>query len=144
MPCFGLRWRAFVSMFLVAAAAACGSGSDGGSPTAPSPAPGGAAATITITNSGVSPDVVDISPGQRVEFINSSGRTHEIFSTPHGPHSDCPPINDVGEVASGQRKMTGALTTVRICGFHDHRDPSNNAYRGTIRVGTTTGPAPEY
>ncbi len=137
--------RKFVWTFLITAAAACGGSSGGGgSPTNPSPTTGGPAATITITDNGVSPEVIDISSGQRVEFVNTGSRMRQIFSTPHGLHTDCPPLNDVGELTAGQRKMTGALNTTRQCGFHDHMDPSNNAFRGTIRVGTTSGPVPEY
>lgn len=143
----GLTWlrRAFVSTFFAATAAACG-GSDngGGGPTGPSPGPGGAAATITITASGVSPNAVDISPGQRVEFVNADSRDHQIFTTPHNLHTDCPPINQIDRLTPGARRMTGELNVVRICGFHDHMDPTNNALRGVIRVGTATGPEPEY
>ncbi len=137
--------RTFVWAFLITAAAACGgSGSGGGSPTSPSPTPTGPAATITITDTGVSPDLVDISAGQRVEFVNAGSRMFQVFTTPHTLHTDCPPINEVSELQPGQRKMTGALTVTRICGFHDHQNPSSNAHRGSIRVGTVSGPAPEY
>lgn len=145
MAMHGSVRRTFVWTFLITAAAACGGSSDGGgTPTSPSPTPTGPAATITITDNGVSPNVVDISSGQRVEFVNNTSRTHQMLTTPHNFHTDCPPINEVGELTSGQRKSTGALTSIRLCGFHDHMDPSNDALRGTIRVGTTAGPAPEY
>lgn len=128
-----------------ATAAACGGGDSGGggTPTGPSPGPSGPAATITITASGATP-AVDISPGQRVEFVNDDSRVHEIYTTPHELHSDCPAINSVGVMQPGERKMTEALNVTRLCGFHDHRDPTNTAFRGVIRVGTTTGPEPEY
>ena len=139
----GLLGRKSVWAALIATA--CGGDSGGGgTPTGPSPTPSGPSATITITNAGVSPAIVDISAGQRVEFVNASSRMHQIFTTPHNLHTDCPPINEVSELAAGQRKMTGALSAVRLCGFHDHLDPSNEALRGVIRVGTVSGPAPEY
>lgn len=137
--------RKFVWTFLMIAAAACGGSSGGGgTPTSPSPTPSGPSATITITNDAISPGVVDISAGQRVEFVNAGTRMFQIFTTPHNVHSDCPPINEVSELQPGQRKMTGALTTTRICGFHDHQNPTSNAHRGSIRVGTSSGPTPEY
>lgn len=133
------------TLLITATAIGCGGGGDGGgSPIGPSPTPGGPGATITISDAGISATAVDISPGQQVEFVNSSSRNRTVFSTPHGLHNDCPAINDVATLAPGQRKMTGPLTAVRLCGFHDHDDPSNNAFRGTIRVGTVSGPAPEY
>lgn len=122
--------------------ACSGDDSGGGSPTAPSStAP---PVTLTITAGGVEPTVVDIAPGGRVRFVNNDSRVRSIFSTPHGPHTDCPGINDVGDLAPGASRTTAALTTVRICGFHDHQDPDNQAFRGLIRVGTTEGPAPDY
>lgn len=138
--------RKFVWTFLVTATAAgCGGGGGGSTPpTGPSPVPGGPAATITITDAGVSAATVDISAGQQVEFINASSRDRTVYSTPHGLHTDCPAINQVDVLAPGQRRMTGPLNNVRLCGFHDHMDPTNNAFRGTIRVGTVSGPAPEY
>jgi hypothetical protein len=140
--------RTCVFAFLAAAAtaAACGGGSDdggGGSPIGPSPGPSGPSATVVITATGVT-QAVDISPGQRVEFFNNDSRVHEFYTTPHELHTDCPAINSVAVLQPGERKMTGELAATRICGFHDHRDPTNNAFRGVIRVGTTTGPAPEY
>jgi plastocyanin len=126
---------------------ACGGGSDGGggNPGQPSPSPGGGTVpTITITPNGVDPKELNIHSGQAVRFVNSDTRAHEMFSTPHGTHTDCPSINEVGMVNPGASKNTGSLTVVRICGFHDHMQPDNQAFRGQINVDTTQGPAPGY
>jgi hypothetical protein len=128
-------------------ALACGGGGGGGgNPTTPSPGGGGStsAPTITITANGVEPKVLDIQRGQRVRFVNSDGRTHEMYTTPHGAHTDCPPINAVGTLTTGAERMTEPLDAVRICGYHDHRLPDDQRFRGQINVGTNEGPAPGY
>lgn len=132
---------------LVAATIACGGGGGGGSgtPTGPSSGGSGVGATITITADGVNPKTVTIQPGQRVQFNNGNTRVHEIQSTPHELHTDCPPVNDVAVINPGQNRMTGVLDRQGTCGFHDHRDPDNDRFRGTILVGVTDpGQPPRY
>ena len=119
--------------------AACGGGS---SPT--QPPPGGGVATVTITANGVSPSTIQITAGQQVKFVNSDGTTREILSTPHLVHDDCPGINVVGSLSPGSDRTTERLNTVRICGYHDHRNPDDQRFRGQINVGTSTGPGPGY
>lgn len=121
------------------AAIACGGGDGGGgtptSPTPPTtPTPPVATTTITITANGVNPQRITVSPGTRVTFRNSDSRTHEMNSDPHPTHGDCPAIDDVGFLAPGQEKLTGNLTVVRTCGFHDHNQPDVPSLRGEIIV----------
>ena len=106
------------------------------SPMAPTPNPGGSTggATIAITSSGVSPKNVTVVLGTQVTFVNNDNRPHEIASDPHPSHGDCPQINQVGLIQPGNNRQTGNLTTARTCGFHDHREPSNDALQGSIRV----------
>jgi plastocyanin len=119
------------------AALACG-GSDGGPTTGPSPSPNPgppvATTTITITASGVNPQRIQVPAGSRVTFINNDSRPHEMNSDPHPTHGDCPAIDDVGFIAVGQTKLTGNLTTVRTCAFHDHQQPTVTALTGQIIV----------
>jgi plastocyanin len=139
-------------MILAATAAACG----GGSPTSPSNGGGTggggtggggtggggtgggnppvATTTITITASGISPQRITVAPGTRVTFINNDSRSHEINSDPHPSHGDCPPIDDIGFIATGQTKLTGNLTVTRTCGFHEHNLFPNAAFSGQIIV----------
>ena len=117
--------------------AACGGGG-GGSPTGPgnpgggSPGPSGA--TITIANNQTTPTTVTISVGQSVTFVNNNGRVQNISSDPHPVHTDCPQINAVGTLINGQTKLTNAFTSARSCGFHNHDDPDNPAWKGTIVI----------
>ncbi len=97
-------------------------------------APGVAATTITITEAGVSPADVIVSPGTRVTFVNRDQLAHDMTSDPHPSHTTCPPINDVGLLQPGQSGQTAPMTTVRVCGFHDHGQPSNPRLSGSITV----------
>ena len=123
-----------VAWVLFAFVMACG----GDNPTGPSNGGGGGGgtggATITITASGVSPRELTVTAGTRVTFVNNDSRAHEMNSDPHPFHGDCPGIDDVGFIAPGQTKLTGNLTVVRRCGFHDHALPDVVSLQGTIIV----------
>ncbi len=134
------RHAIFVAM--TALAIGCGGSSD---PTSPSPPPTQnpppanqgppvATTTITITAAGVNPQRITVSPGTRVTFINNDTRPHEMNSDPHPNHGDCPAIDDVGFLQAGQTKLTGNLTVVRTCGFHDHNQPTLTSLQGQIIV----------
>jgi plastocyanin len=125
---------------------ACGGSSGGGgNPNQPTPQPGGGTIpTITITPTGVDPKEINIHSGQAVRFVNNDTQPHQMLTTPHLMHTDCPSINDVGMLNPGATGSTASMTTVRICGFHDHLNPDNQAFRGQINVDTTQGPAPGY
>ena len=118
------------------ALAACGGG--GGTPTTPggsgSGNPGPSGATITIANNQLNPASVTITVGQSVTFVNNNGRGHNVTSDPHPTHTDCPAINAVGNLTNGQTRLTNAFTAARTCGFHNHDDPDNPAYKGTIVI----------
>jgi len=119
----------------LAVALACGS-----SPNSPSPSPSGSGnpgpsgATIIIANGSVSPQSVQIAVGQSVTFVNNDSRSRQMTSNPHPVHTDCPPINAVGNIPAGQTRVTNAFTTARTCGFHDHDDPDNAGVRGSIEI----------
>ena len=123
-----------MALLLSAAMAACG----GDSPTSPSspagPGGGSGTTTVTITSSGVSPTEITVSPGTRVTFVNNDSRSHNMSSDPHPEHSDCPEINQVGFLTSGQQRTTGNLNTQRTCGFHDHNLPDNTGLQGRIII----------
>lgn len=118
------------AVVLLAAAGACG-GSGGGNPTTPPPVN---PFTFTISTSGVSPREFTVPPGTRVLFVNNDSRRRNMTSDPHPEHTDCPEINNVGLLSSGQNRETGNLNTVRTCGFHDHDDPNNANVRGRIII----------
>jgi len=115
----------------IALLAACG-GSGGSTPTTPTPDNPN---QVTISAAGVvSPGEITVTAGSRVLFINNHSRAHQMASDPHPEHTDCPEINQVGLLTTGQRRETGNLVTVRTCGYHDHDDPDNASLRGRIII----------
>jgi plastocyanin len=101
------------------------------SKTSPTPQPT-PTTTITITSAGVNPKSVQIALGSRVLFVNNDTREHEMGSDPHPDHTDCPVINQVGLLLPGQQRETGNFVVVRTCGYHDHEDPTNPLWQGSI------------
>ena len=91
-------------------------------------------AVITISSGGVSPKNLIISVGTQVTFVNNDASAHDMVSDPHPEHTDCPEINQVGFLVTGQSRQTGNLNIVRTCGFHDHADAQNTLLRGTITI----------
>ena len=133
----GSTWRLAAAAFSLSLFVACGSDDGGGgSPTTPSGSgPGPSGATITVgTNGAVSPSSVTISVGQSVTFVNNNNRNHELASDPHPAHTNCPSINALGVVGTGQTKLTNSFGAAGTCGFHDHNDPDNLALKGTITI----------
>ena len=124
----------FAAAMLLAALACGGSSSDSG--TSPSPTCNASpnTTTITISNNAVCPQNITVSRGAQVTFVNNDTRNHEMDSDPHPEHTDCPEINQVDFLAAGQSRQTGNLVTPRRCGFHDHRDFTNSALKGSITI----------
>jgi plastocyanin len=112
--------------------AACGGGA--GSTPAPSPTPT-SPYVITISSSGVAaPRDLTVPPGARILFVNNDGRRHDMTSDDHPDHLECPALNQVGLLTTGQSRESGNLVVVRTCGFHDHEDPNNPNLTGQIIV----------
>ena len=101
---------------------------------------GPATPILTITDTGVSPNQIDLSNGQQVFVINESSRVHQLASNPHPIHTDCPPMNNPGALAPGESGLTGAFTSAGTCGWHDHLNPISDSLRGEVQVmGTSSG-----
>ena len=98
---------------------------------APPPSP---VVVVTITSAGVSPPSLTISPGTRVRFVNNDAVPHEMSSDPHPSHVACPALNLVGLLLAGQSRESGAFTAIQKCGYHDHRDPDDPKWSGTIAI----------
>jgi plastocyanin len=129
------RHSYFMAAALVVAAAAAGCGDDS-SDTPTSPSGGGGSTnttTITLTSSGASPRDITVALGSRVTFVNNDSTPHDMDSNPHPEHTDCPPLN-IGFIAPGASGVSQNLTTARVCGFHDHNQPTNTNFQGTIRI----------
>ena len=138
-----VMWRGLAAAIVVAAtAAACGGGSS--TPTTPTtttpptttpPTTSSSTATITIGTDGrVTPSSVTITPGGRVTMINNDSRSHDMSSDPHPEHTQCPEINQIGFLTTGQSRTSGNFNTARTCGFHDHNLPENTGLQGRIII----------
>ena len=108
----------------------------GGAPSGPSgDVPSSSTTTgFTISASGVSPKQVTVSPGTRVLFTNNDQIAHWMYSDPHPDHTDCPELDNVGDLERGQTKESGNLNIVRTCGFHDHLHPDDARLKGQIII----------
>ena len=115
------------SFTLAAVVSGCGGGDSPSTPSQNEP-------TVTISATGVTPTQVRIPVGGRVSFVNNDIRPHAMSSDPITTHTDCPAINDVGTLTPGQNRSTGKLDIARTCGFHDHTDESNTAFKGSIVI----------
>jgi plastocyanin len=135
MPCVRLARVIVVAAAAAAVTAACGKDS-GTAPSAnvtcssiPNPA-----TTFLILNNAVCPASLTVPRGTRVTFINNDPRAHEMTSDPHPEHTDCPELNAVGHLESGQQRESGNLNVARRCGFHDHINENNRALQGSITI----------
>ena len=122
----------------------CGGSSSPTSPSTSTPT----TPTLTVTDTGVSPQELQISVGQQVMIVNNGASIHEIQSNMHETHGDCPPMNTPGVLNPGQSGLTGAFTLAGSCGFHDHQNPppGNDSFQGFVLVGGAAAedPPPGY
>ena len=111
----------------------------GGTDSPTSPSGTSTTPTLTVTDTGVSPQQVQISVGQRVMIVNNGASIHELQSNVHETHGDCPPMNTPGLLNPGTSGLTDAFTLAGTCGFHDHQNPppGNESFQGFTLVGVT-------
>ena len=121
-----------VVVALAAFAASCSKSSY--SPTEPMPGGTGASAgAIMMTASGVSPKTLTVGYGAKVTITNNDSAPHEFSSNPHPVHTDCPEIN-APVLTMGQSFTATMAGRAETCGFHDHLNPTNAVFQGTILV----------
>ena len=75
--------------------------------------------------------------------MNREQPTHQMMSDPHPVHTDCPVINEVGNIDRGETKVTDTFTVRKACGFHDNMRDGDTTLRGMILVGGAD-PKPDY
>jgi hypothetical protein len=70
------------------------------------------------------PEELTIAVGERVSFMNHDRSTYTIAGgrEPSGP--DCPEVNAVGVLTSGDTRTTEPFATAKTCEFHVSRDKS--------------------
>lgn len=132
----------------LAVASACSSGGDAptapSSPTQPSVPPddghgdGGSGNpppnTVTIRSTGMSPITLTIAVGSRVSFVNGDSRPHDIAGGPDPTHPECPELDAVGFILSGQTRQSAVFTSPRTCRYHDHTYVGVAAFTGSIVI----------
>ena len=119
----------------IALMATCGgssspSTSPGGGGCTPSSAP----ATLVIQNNTICPSAITVTRGTQITIFNSDSREHEMTSDPHPEHTDCPEINQIGFLTSGQSRQSGNLNIARKCGLHDHRAAETASLKATVTI----------
>ena len=104
----------------LAAAIAC-SGDDSDNSTGPSGSctPSSNPATLVVQNNAICPQAITVTRGGQ---------------DPHPSHTDCPELNQIGTLNTGQQRQSGNLNTARTCGMHDHSDPDRASLRATITI----------
>jgi plastocyanin len=127
------------ALVIAMAGAACGgSSSTPSTPTTPTPPVTGTpteSATLTIgSNGSISPANVAITRGGRITIVNNDSRAHDMSADPHPEHTQCPEINQIGFLTSGQTRTSGNFNTARTCSFHDHNQPDSAGLKGTIVI----------
>lgn len=78
--------------------------------------------TITLTSSGFEPNVINIKEGSKVVWINKSGQTATVNSSPHPAHTDYPPLN-LGQFSDGQ-SLELVFDKAGTYKYHDHLNAS--------------------
>ena len=119
----------------LAAAISC-SGDDSDNSTGPSGSctPSSNPATLVVQNNAICPQAITITRGGQLTIINQDSRSHDMTSDPHPSHTDCPELNQIGTLNTGQQRQSGNLNTARTCGMHDHSDPDRASLKATITI----------
>jgi hypothetical protein len=91
-------------------------------------------ATLVIQNNTICPSTLTVSRGTQLTILNSDSRTHEMNSDPHPEHTDCPELNSIGFLNTGQSRQSGNLNTARRCGLHDHGAPDVASLKASITI----------
>ena len=119
----GFRWITCIAL-AAGGATSCGTGA----PTAPTtPTTAGPTAFprfIMIMEGHAVPEELTIAVGERVTFMNHDRTTYTIAGGREPSRSDCPEVNVVGALASGNTRDTEPFTTAKSCDFHVSRDQS--------------------
>jgi plastocyanin len=121
-----------------AVAAACGGGGNTPPTTPGGVVSGSIGATVTLTANGASPLDVRIETGQRVRFVNTDTRPHQLQTNPHNLHTDCP-SNNVKILNPGESVDSAIFGDAKTCGYHDHLLPDEQRFWGVVRVGVSDG-----
>lgn len=91
------------------------------------------AAIVTITSQGVDPTNFSVPVGTTVSFQNQDSVGHWIASNPHPSHSGLPGFDALATTEPGGA-YSYTFTKAGTWGYHDHGDPSNAKFTGSVTV----------
>ena len=136
MQRLGTRAGGIILAAGIAIVAACGgsSSSPSSNPTPGACTPSANANTLVIQNNTICPSALTVTRGTQITILNSDSRTHEMDSDPHPEHTDCPELNQIGFLSTGQSRQSGNLNIARKCGMHDHSSPDTASLKATITI----------
>ena len=86
------------------------------------------------SDAAICPQAITVTRGGQLTIINQDSRSHDMTSDPHPSHTDCPELNQIGTLNTGQQRQSGNLNTARTCGMHDHSDPDRASLKATITI----------
>ena len=118
----GRPWNVGIALVALVATA-CGTAT----PTAPTSNTTAAHAfpqMIMILEGRPVPEELTVAAGERVSFMNHDRTTYTIGGSREPSRPDCPEVNGVGVLTSGDTRTSEAFTTAKICDFHVLRDAS--------------------
>lgn len=123
-----MHTRLAMAVLFLAGPLACTAATDGGDSGPPA-----GTTRIELGSSGLSSSTATVKAGEQLAFQNTDTLPHQIASTPHPIHNECPELN--GPVLQPGQSFTATLTGNRSqCGFHDHLTPEDSRFYGTITV----------
>lgn len=96
----------------------------------PLPGPG----TVAITATGMTPLEISVNVGERVTFVNTDSRAHDVAGGKDPSTPECPEITMVGFLTPGRRADTGVFTRPQTCEYHDHMMMGVPAFQGRIII----------
>ena len=115
-----------VSAFVLAACSktAGGNSASNQAPAAVSSSSPESTSVITYTDSGFSPNPINVKVGEAVTFKNVSNSIVQVNSAPHPAHNLYPILN-IGSINSGESKSI-TFTSAGTYKYHNHLNASQN------------------
>lgn len=102
-------------------------------PTTNAPAPQAVAESIVTLNSdGLNPQSIKVNKNSKVTWINQDQKPHQIASDPHPTNSQLPGL--VSTTLTTGDSYSYVFTDSGTFTYHDHLDPLNSAFQGTVIV----------
>jgi hypothetical protein len=127
--CAGLVAAAIVALVI-----GCGGSSTPSTSPSGGCTPSSNANTLVIMNGTICPQTITVARGSQLTIQNLDPSVHDMNSDPHPEHTDCPELNQIGNLQTNQSRISGNLNTARRCGMHDHINPDRASLKATITI----------